>query len=219
MEKPARRRALRIMAGIAGLPGLSGILQNVLAAGNRPVSPGIQKLDGDVRVNGQHARLGMLIETGDTVSTGRDSEAIYVIGQDAFLQRANSTTQFSGVAASVMRVITGRILSVFGRGRKTLQTATATIGIRGTGCYIESEPERVYFCLCYGKAELTPTADPSHTVEIETTHHDHPVYIHSDSSKPMMVDAAIINHSDAELELLENLVGRWPPFKTGSYRY
>jgi hypothetical protein len=31
-----------------------------------------------------------------------------------------------------------------------------------------------------------------------------------------MVDASVINHDDVELKLLENLVGRWPPFYEGS---
>ena len=35
---------------------------------------------------------------------------------------------------------------------------------------------------------------------------------------PAMVDASVINHSDAELELLESLVGRWPPFSPGRYQ-
>ena len=160
----------------------------------------------------------MPVGTGDTLVTGADGELIYVIGQDAYLQRANSTVSFSGVSASLMRVLSGKILSVFGKGRKTLQTTTATIGIRGTGCYIESEKKRVYFCLCYGTAELTPLADPGRRELIETRHHDHPLYIHHDSSLPMMVDASVINHTDAELELLESLVGRFPPFAPAAYR-
>jgi hypothetical protein len=36
-----------------------------------------------------------------------------------------------------------------------------------------------------------------------------------------MAPAAMVNHTDAELILLENLVGRWPPFygKSGAYGY
>jgi hypothetical protein len=46
-----------------------------------------------------------------------------------------------------------------------------------------------------------------------TTHHDHPLYIHDNMKMPtMMVSAPVINHTDAELVMLENLVGRWPPF-------
>ena len=51
-----------------------------------PITPGIYKITGTVTVNGQSAREGMLIKVGDTVITGPQSEAIYVVGQDAFLQ-------------------------------------------------------------------------------------------------------------------------------------
>ena len=75
----------------------------------------------------------------------------------------------------------------------------------------------MYFCLCYGTADVVPDADPSHVERFETKHHDHPVYLHHDSSMPMMVDASVINHTDAELVLLESLVARWPPFSQGYY--
>ena len=178
---------------------------------------GVHKLTGNVSINGKPASVGMVVGSGDTIVTGPGSEAIYVINQDAFLQRESSSVSFSGLTADVMRVLTGKILSVFGKGQKKLQTATATIGIRGTGCYIESDEKRVYFCLCYGTADVVPDADPSHVERFETKHHDHPVYLHHDSSMPMMVDASVINHTDAELVLLESLVARWPPFSQGYY--
>jgi len=221
MSTRQRRQTLKrlAVAGVLAGSSLSGLIREALANGTTPVTPGVLKVTGNVTINGKIARLGMAVGTGDTLVTGANSEIIYVIGQDAFLQRENSTVSFSGAAADVMRVLTGKILSVFGKGHKTLETATATIGIRGTGCYIESEARRVYFCLCYGVAELAPSADPTHIEHIETKHHDHPVYINDDSSMPMMVDASVINHSDAELELLESLVGRRPPFSQGSYLY
>jgi hypothetical protein len=158
----------------------------------------------------------MALGAGDTIVTGAGGEAIYVIGLDAYLQREKSTVSFAagvaGAAAGVMRVLTGKILSVFAKGDKKLETPTATIGIRGTGCYIEAEETRVYFCLCYGVADVAPAANPNHLERIETKHHDHPVYLHKDASMPMLVEAPMINHSDAELEMLESLVGRWPPF-------
>lgn len=220
-----KRQSLKQLAaaGLLGAAGISGLIRDALANGNKPVSPGMNKLTGSVTVNGKPAQQGMAIGAGDTIVTGAGGEAIYVIGQDAYLQREKSTVSFAanvaGGAVSVMRVLTGKILSVFGKGDKKLETSTATIGIRGTGCYIEAEENRVYFCLCYGIAEIAPAADPSHIERIETKHHDHPVYIHKDSSMPMMVDASVINHSDAELELLESLTGRFPPFTQGAYRY
>jgi hypothetical protein len=209
--------------GLLGSASVSGLIRDALANGAKPVVPGMHKITGTVTVNGKQAQPGMAVGAGDTIVTGTGGEAIYVIGQDAYLQREKSTVSFAagvaGTAAGVMRVLTGKILSVFAKGDKKLETPTATIGIRGTGCYIEAEEKRVYFCLCYGVAEIAPAADPNHIKRIETKHHEHPVYLHKDSSMPMLVEAPMINHSDAELEMLESLVGRLPPFSQGSYRY
>lgn len=211
------RRQLLQRLGTAGLltgGGVMGFLQRALAAGVNPVPPGLHKLKGQVSVNGQPAREGQLILPGDTVVTGKDGEAIYVIGEDAFLQRGGSTVTFGKTVADFMRVLNGRILSVFGKGDRTISFSTATIGIRGTACYIEEAVKaETYFCLCYGTALVTPTAAPAEATTITTTHHDHPLYISDDMKMPsMMANAPVVNHTDAELILLENLVGRWPPF-------
>jgi len=215
-----RRRLLKALAaaGLFGSAGISGLIRNALAKGNAPVAPGLHKMRGVVTVNSKPAQEGQLIGPGDTVVTGRDSEAIYVIGQDAFLQRESSTISFGADAAeNLMRVVTGKILSVFGKGARTIKVSTATIGIRGTGCYIEDEGSdakaRTYFCLCYGSVDLTPSAAPQERESYSTTHHDKPMYIHNDMKMAkMMVPAGVINHTDDELKLLESLVGRWPPF-------
>ena len=215
-----RRRVLKALAaaGLLGPAGISGLIRDALAKGNAPVAPGLHTLRGSVMVNGVPAREGQIVGAGDTVVTGPGSEAIYVIGQDAFLQRERSTISFGTDAMqNLMRVVTGKILSVFGKGPRTIRVSTATIGIRGTGCYIEDEGEgakaRTYFCLCYGSVELTPTAAPQERENYSTAHHDKPMYIYNDMKMPtMMVPASVINHTDDELDLLEGLVGRVPPF-------
>ncbi len=123
-----------------------------------------------------------------------------------------------------MRVVSGKILSVFGKGAKTIQTSTATIGIRGTGCYIEDEgtgaKARTYFCLCYGSVDLTPKAAPHEAESYTTTHHDKPMYVLNDMKMAkMMVPAEVINHTDEELTLLEGLVGRVTPFYGTGKKY
>lgn len=213
-----RRRLLRALAaaGALGPAGIPGLIRDALAAGNKPVAPGIHRLKGSVTVNGKPARTGMLVSAGDTIVTAAGSEAIYVINQDAYLQRERSTVSFAmkGVAG-IMRVVTGSILSVFGKGEKQLEVSTATIGIRGTACYIEAGEKSVYFCLCYGVAELAPTATPGKVERIETRHHDRPMMINNDPGMPAMAAAQVKNHSDDELVMLESLVGRRPPFFAG----
>jgi hypothetical protein len=97
----------------------------------------------------------------------------------------------------------------------SLVTSTATIGIRGTGCYIEAEEARTYFCLCYGEAEVTPKGDPKQKETIQTEA-PRPPDLHPCLGRPMMAPATVINHTDAELTMLENSVGRWPPFSGGN---
>ena len=187
-------------------------LHSAWASGNQLPPPGMQRITGKVKINGQEARDRMSINDGDTITTGKNSEAIYVIGNDAYLQRDESVVTITGgTLKGGLQILTGKLMSVFGKGDKHIITSTATIGIRGTGCYIEATAERVYFCLCYGKADVTSIHEPSHSETIETSYHDNPVYLHANGEK-MMVPADVINHTDSELILLESLVGRVPPF-------
>ncbi|HRE17119.1 MAG TPA: hypothetical protein PLW86_08635 [Rhodocyclaceae bacterium] len=209
----SRRTLLRQLAAAGLLGNIPLAIRQVMAAGNRPMRPGIYQLSGTVTLNGKPAAEGMPVNPGDTLVTGANSRAIYVIGQDAYLQRDNSTVSILGTTVtSGLRILSGKLLSVFGKGNKQLQTSTATIGIRGTGCYIESEPERTYFCLCYGTADVAPVAAPDKPQTLVTKHHEAPVWIsRNDKEKPMSA-AGVVNHSDDELDLLESLVGRTTPF-------
>ncbi len=238
MKDTERRRWLKQIALLAAITpgGISGLVREALAAGNAPISAGVQRLKGEVSINGQPARAGMLVAPGDTVRTGPGAEVVYVIGQDAFLQRDNSVVSFGTDAAQkLMRVVTGKILSVFGKGPRTITTSTATIGIRGTGCYIEDSPapqvgagktadrasSSTYFCLCYGEVEVVPTAAPTEKTSYRTQHHDNPLTITDDMKMPtMMAPANVMNHTDMELNMLEALVGRQPPFsgREGQYQ-
>lgn len=183
-------------------------LNEARAETSPPIAAGLHDYSGKLSVNGAPARPGMAIQPGDTVTTGRDSRAIYIIGRDVHLQRDRSVVQ---IASSGLRVVTGKLLSVFGKGDKKILTPTATIGIRGTACYIEAETSSVYFCLCYGKAEIVPIHRPDAAETIETLHHDRPLYIDADGER-MLAPATVRNHTDSELTLLEALAGRRPPF-------
>jgi hypothetical protein len=218
----ARRETLLKLAaaGALGAGGILGLVRQALAAGSLPATPGFHHIKGPVGVDAMRASIGMNIKPGQTVMTGSGGEAIYILGPDAFLQRENTRIKFEdSTGIATLRVVTGKVLSVFGKGNRQLVTSTATIGIRGTGCYMEAEEGRTYFCLCYGEAEITPTGDAKQRQTISTTHHEHPLYINAGGDH-IMAPAAVINHTDSELTMLENMVGRWPPFHAkNGYRY
>ncbi len=62
--------------------------------------------------------------------------------------------------------------------------------------------------------DLQAASLPAARETVSTTHHDAPRYICVRGEMPIkMIDVApVINHSDAELIMLEALVGREPPF-------
>jgi len=191
------------------------VLRQALAAGS--VEKGVHRLRGDVRVNGVPAKEGMDVKAGDVVTTGPGSEVVFVTGKDAFLVRANSRVEAQGTAGALalagLRVVTGAVLSVFSPGeRKALSTPTATIGIRGTAVYLEAEDARTYVCTCYGEAEIVSAMDPAARETVRTQHHEQPRYVMGMGAPQMIMGAPVVNHTDAELTMLENLVGRWPPF-------
>lgn len=213
-----RRAALRRIGAtaLAG-SGFYALACAALAAGGKQ---GIVRATGTVSIDGKPAVAGQAIGAGQKVVTGADGEAIYIIGQDVFLQRPNSEFQMqTGTGVALMRFLSGKILAVFGKGAKQLRTPTATIGIRGTACYIEAEPARTYFCLCYGEVEVVPLADPDVREVVRTQHHEHPLYIGDKPGQGIMLKAPVINHTDAELSMLEGLVGRKPPFEGATYPY
>jgi hypothetical protein len=199
-------------AGLLQGCGMLGVIQQALAVNLPDIPQGMISVLGEVSVDGQPSGKGLEIKPGQTVETGKGAEAIYVIGSNAFLQKESSVVHFGTDALKdFMRIASGRILSVFGPGRKSIQVANATIGIRGTACHIGVEPERTYFCLCYGEAEITFPLPNEKPILLKSLHHDEPIYIPS-SAKGNIQPARMLDHQDDELKLLEALVGRLPPF-------
>ena len=214
-----KRKSLRKLAGLGAVSALSPLLaiQSVLA-NQAAVIQGIRTLQGEVWINGRLAKVGDVVRRTDRITTGKHAHVVYVIGEEAYLQRDQSEVLFGESAQQFFRVVTGKLLAVFGRGEKTLHTPVATMGIRGTGCYFEVEPERTYFCLCYGWTHLQPTANPQHAMRYTSFHHDRPVYIYPRKQQPIEpVLGGVYNHTDDELLMLEALQYRSLPFDINLY--
>ena len=223
-EDPRRRVLIRALAAgllAAGLP--PGRAHSAEVFGSRPsklpAGQSIFRLSGTVTVNGAAANLQTRIGPNDTVETAKDGEIVFVVGESAFIQRGGSRVTLEGkqqgsIFVSAARLLTGALLSVFPSRRPIrLATQTATIGIRGTGAYMETDPQQTYFCTCYGASEVAAINDPESKDTVTATHHDKPLYILA-SAKPgqSIRRAPFINHTDQELMLIETLVGRTPPF-------
>jgi hypothetical protein len=208
------RRRFLLQALAAGLFAVAPRSHaEVLGKVPRPLPPGksIYSLNGTLRVNGVVANEDTVISANDQLHTESNSQAIFAVGHDAFILRENSelTLNSDGALVGGMRLVSGALLSVFGKSRHHIETPTATIGIRGTGVYVEAAADVSYICTCYGVTEIGSSNAPENKETITSKHHNDPRYI---TAAGEIQKAPFINHTDAELMLIETLVGRVPPF-------
>ena len=221
------RRELLIRALAAGLLGLSAPAAQAITFGifgsrprKLPDGQSIYGLSGQVTVNDKEATLATPIKPGDTVQTAQNSEIVFVVSTHSMILRGDSKLVIEKPANSTeslliggLRMLSGKLLSVSRNSPMQISSSTATIGIRGTGFYIEADPERTYFCTCYGATEVQATADPTSQEFIAAKHHDRPIYIVTDGGSGNNIRIApFVNHTDQELALIETLVGRKTPF-------
>jgi hypothetical protein len=221
-EDPRRRLLIRALAaGLFSAGAAPAAFAQVFGrvASKVPADQSIFRISGDVQVNDKPADLKTRVRPGDTIRTGKDAEVVYVVGESAFIQRSGSfvtvqAEQAETLLVTSMRIVTGALLSVFPSRRPVrITTQTATIGIRGTGVYLESDAAQTYFCTCYGLAEISATNDKESTQTVAAKHHDQPLYILSGEKAGANIrNAPFKNHTDQELMLIETLVGRAPPF-------
>lgn len=216
-EDPRRTFLLKALA--AGFFAAGGMpLARAQFFGRRPrklpSGQSVYEASGAVTVNGQPVTSATRIGATGRIETGKGAQLIFVVGFDAFLLREHSRLELAGdgLLVNTLRLATGALLSVFGSGAKRVLTTTSATGIRGTGLYVESEPERSYVCTCYGEVQIAALDDANVTERIVSKHHDAPRYVLKAGVAKRIQPAPFINHTDVELALIEALVGRTPPF-------
>ena len=194
--------------------------------GRLPEGRSVFEVRGEVLVNGKQADNKTVIGPADKITTGSNSYLVAAVGANAFLLRDRSVLELGGAnpLKQAMRLVTGKFLGVFGkltdRQSLSLSTPVATIGVRGTGLYAESDPDKTYLCTCYGTTDLASAQDPKAKATVTATHHDAPKYILASPEKGQRITAApFINHTDLELMTLEALVGREVPFGLPADQY
>ncbi len=173
----------------------------------------IRELNGVVFINKHQATVDSTIRAGDLVTTSHGSSIAFSVNGDAFLLKERTSLRVGAERSSLidtLRLLTGKLLSVFETGReRRIITANATIGIRGTACFLNTSPRSLYYCNCYGHTQLTMKG--FHKGFSATHHNAH--QIDFDGEKYMgMAATEVKDHTDDELRRLEAMVGRIPPF-------
>ena len=184
-----------------------------VSAAHAQARSNVVELLGDATVNGMRMTPQTSVQTGDQIMTGPRSALTFVVGTSAFHVRQNSNITVergsSLFAVSVLRLITGAVVSIWGKGNyRQIVTPTITAGIRGTGVYTEvlaNQGGRSYFCNCYGKVDMAAGNDKLTSV---AQYHQsfwgdvNPKGGHS------LTPAGAVNHTDEEVEYLARLVNQ-----------
>lgn len=222
-DDPRRRLLIQALtAGLftAALPGGGTLAAEVFGSGSSklPAGRSIYRISGKVLVNGTPSTIETRIGAGDTIETPKDGEIVFVVGENSMILRGGSrielrTEQKASMIINGIRMLTGKLLSVSRNRSMLVTTATATIGIRGTGFYVEADPQQTYFCTCYGVTDVAANDDKESTDTVVSRQHDKPLYILAGAKPGQSIRGApFINHTDQELMLIESLVGRAPPY-------
>lgn len=204
---------------LQGMLALSAMLSAPSLALGREhtIKHGFRKVEGEVLINGAPVSEGALAFAGDKIQTGKDGQAVLVIGDVAVLIDPETELDLGeaeerSLTVRFFTILSGKMLAVFGPGSREVRTPVATIGIRGTAAYIEAQSARTYACICYGVADLRVNDAPEAIETVATKHHEQPRFLYPKGSKTLIEKAPVINHTDAELIMLESLVHRIPPF-------
>lgn len=138
LDDPCRRVLIQaLVAGIfssaGGAPAQSMAAQSVFDPAPKELAAGQSfcHVSGRVLVNDRLATLQTPIKNGDIVETASNAEAVFFVGNDAFILRGEGRMVVAAQpAVSALETVLRLVTSVLGRARKT-HSHTATIGIRG----------------------------------------------------------------------------------------
>jgi len=200
---------------------IAGALLPLPASAQAPFGV-VHELVGQVTVNDVPLARRSALQAGQTIRTGADGRVWFSIVADAYFLRPNSRMRLEQSTPrepfiDFLRLVTGGLGATFSRGtRRTLIAPTATIGIRGTGVYLEASPDAAYFCTCFGSTEIltAPTGNMMESVAVTTENHQARM-IHREAMSGMrIVHAGFERHTNEEIARLESLVGRPNPFRS-----
>lgn len=178
----------------------------------------VHEISGEVLLNGNRMARNAAIRAGQTISTGADGRIWFTVAGDAYFLRPRSELRLRPGGArdaiiEALRLVTGALGATFGRGPdRAVYAQTVTIGIRGTGIYLETTPQETYACTCFGTTELMSISTGSMMENVVVSAENH--VARRISADHRVVPAPFERHTSEEIARLERLAGRPNPFQS-----
>ncbi|CAD7840254.1 hypothetical protein S1OALGB6SA_1941 [Olavius algarvensis spirochete endosymbiont] len=174
----------------------------------------IQYFEGSVTVNDETAEIGFEVVNDDVIVTGPESYAEIIFGENRIISAEENTnlvldakTKSFNLTTGALSVIQSKARFLSGNKAWLVQTPNVAAAVRGTLYYVKVEsPDSVYFCLCNGKIHLEG-ADEGENLDYEATHHKAVRYTRNPEGKVELSEAAMLYHTDEDIESLADVVG------------
>jgi hypothetical protein len=176
----------------------------------------VHELSGEVMLNGQPMARNSAITAGQRITTGASGRVWFTIAGDAYFVRPGSELRLEPAFGretlfNVLRLVSGALGATFRPGaRRTVHAQTVTIGVRGTGIYLETTPAETYACTCFGSTELMAPGSGSMMQAVAVTAESH---VARRIAGTRVEAAPFERHTNEEISRLERLVGRPNPFQ------
>jgi hypothetical protein len=205
MDKPNIDRRRLLQAGLCIGCGL--VIPGQANAGT------IHQLSGGVFINKRRATRADVVQPGDVVSTSHNGRIDFSVEGDAFRLGGFSSIRVGNrdnFLINTLELFTGKLLSVFATGRpRKIVTASLTMGIRGTGVYLDVTPHSAFCCTCYGKTEVVTGG---RSLAFDAVHHEGRQFDYEGRQLVNIGPGEMRGHTDDDLRQLESYVGRVPLF-------
>lgn len=190
----------------------AGCGTSTITSSGSPIS--IVSVDGKAAKSGKAVSKGDEVMPGETVLVEEGSAAVVKISNKAAVTLKNaSKLVFDEVTdtAISLNLDYGAMMTVVAPSERKfiLKTPAAVAGVRGTAFYVEARAiDQTYICLCEGILSLTM---PDTVQEMQTPNRSrHNAFLISpDPSGALRPSrATMLNHTNADIAALENVVRR-----------
>jgi hypothetical protein len=182
----------------------------------------VHEVSGEVLLNGVPLGAQSAIQGGQTVTTGATGRVWFSVAGDAYFLRPRSELRLHSADwrdpfINALRLVTGAMGATFRPGlARRVVAQTVTIGIRGTGIYVETSPEESYACTCFGTTEMYSAGGGAMMERVKVSTENHLARrVYRDAGMGMRIVAAPFErHTNEEIARLERLAGRPNPFSS-----
>ena len=180
----------------------------------------VHEISGDVFLNGAPMATNAAVQGGHTVRTGANGRVWFSIAGDSYFLRPGSElrlrqSNWRESFIDALRLVTGAMGATFKPGmQRSVFAQTATIGIRGTGVYVDTTADETYACTCFGTTEMYSPVGGAMMEAVRVSTENHLARrIRRDPQMGMrIIQAPFERHTNDEMTRLERLAGRPNPF-------